>query len=158
MAKLSRRAIIVGASAASLLGAQAPAAAMPLSVAAVLEDPVLIAARAWLANHAKHEALAIEWQKLETRLWRKAGGSISVARAVREGYSEAKRMRRITRQTNRLWRKLKDGADGIAEMDSPTPAGARAKLEVALTIMEPDCDEQAFALIKGAFQELGRIV
>jgi hypothetical protein len=157
MAKLSRRLLIVGASAASLLGAQAPAAAMPLSVAA-LEDPVLIAARAWLANHAKHDALAIEWQKLETRLWRKAGGSISVARAVREGYTEAKRMRRITRQTNRLWRKLKDGADGIAEMDSPTPAGARAKLEMALTIMEPDCDEQAFALIKGAFQELGRMV
>ncbi len=156
MAKLSRRLLIVGASAASLLGAQAPAAATSLPVAASA-DPVLIAARAWLATHAKHDALAIEWQKLETRLWRKAGGSISVARAVREGYAEAKRMRRITRQTNRRWRKLRDGADGIAEMDSPTSAGARAKLEMALTIMEPDCDEQAFALIKGAFEELGRL-
>jgi len=155
MAKFSRRAILVGASVAPLLSAPAALASQPLIAP---EDPVFVAVRTWLADHAKHEALAYEWQKLEGRLWDKNGGSISVARGIREGYPEAKRMRRITRQANRLFRKLKDGADDIGEMESSTLAGARAKLEMALTIMEPDCDEQAFALIKGAFQVLGRIV
>src|SRR5262249_38624491 len=90
------------------------------------DDPVSDAVRAWLANHAKHEALIHEWQDLEGQLWRKAGGPIRVARGVREGYAEAKRMRRITRRTNRLGRKLEAQAARAAGSRQPPTARAKA--------------------------------
>ena len=156
MAKLSRRVLIAGASAAPLIaiGATAPAAAAPLTT---VEDPVLVAVRVWFALDAKHEALVHEWQDLETVLLRNTG-SLCVERGLREGRAEARSMRKLSRRQSRLRAKLSRDADAIAAMRATSIQGARAKLELALAIAGPDCDVQSFALIMGAFEELGRMV
>lgn len=143
MSKLTRRKLIAGAAAAPLVGTIA--AASPA-------DPVLPLARVWIAERAEADALMARWSELECKL------PVSLIGAKHSDVPEARGMRAIDRRLKRLLVKLGRDAERIAPMRALTRAGALAKIEMALAILEPvDVEEHSWALVAAGFDDLTRL-
>jgi hypothetical protein len=143
MSKLTRRKLIVGAAAAPLLGMAPPPPA---------PDSVLPLAQTWIAERARANALMARWSQLEDELPRGMLG------ARGRHLPQQKTMRTIDRQLRRLLEKLNRDAGRIAPMQARTTAGALAKIEMALAILEPvDVEEHSWGLVSAGFADLTRL-
>jgi len=78
---------------------------------------------------------------------------------LRSGLPEARELRALTRKLNAAERKLERSATRIAQMRATSGQGALAKIEMGLKIQAPqDCEEMAWALIKGGADELREVL
>lgn len=144
--KVSRRTLVLGA------------AVVPLSPKLPGADATSIAVARWHAERAAADELALRWQRLETQLIKRAS-PLSLTRALRSGLPEARELRALTRKINAAERKLEVSAARIAKMRATSGQGALAKIEMGLKIQCPqDCEEMAWALIKGGADELRQLL
>lgn len=143
MAKFTRRNLILAALAAPLIGAATAKAAA---------DPVFPLARKWLEGRKRADALMAEWGDLEDQL-----PSGMLGKRGRH-LPQQKAMRAINRELKRLLAKLNRDAERISHMRARSAAGALAKIEMALTILEPvDVEEHSWGLVNSGFADLTRL-
>jgi hypothetical protein len=144
--KVSRRSLLLGAAAA------------PIPSFDRAPDPVVDAVNKWLSARSSADALALRWQRLETQLFKRCK-RLGLTRALRSGLPEARELRALTRKINAAERKLERSAARIAQMRAMSGPGALAKIEMGLKIQAPqDCEEMAWALIKGGADELREVL
>jgi hypothetical protein len=144
MSKLTRRNLIAVAAAAPLLAATR-------SGTSTL-DPVSGLARTWIAERKRADALMARWGDLEHELPPGMLGKRG------RHLLQQKAMRVIDRELKQLFAKLNRDAERITRMQARSRAGALAKIEMALAILEPvDVEEHSWGLVNSGFADLTRL-
>lgn len=158
MAKLSRRKLIAGAAAAPLAGTvnetTRPAAKRAKA------DPVVKHVAAWMAERDHHDAMALEWSDLESKLARKTRGKMELGRATRSSAPEARAMRFLDRRIKASWKRLERAAARIVMMRPTSAQGAFAKIRLAVRIQGPYDwhDDYVYALVQDGCEQLALLL
>ncbi|MFN3465296.1 MAG: hypothetical protein ACK4X1_14600 [Terricaulis sp.] len=155
MAKLSRRKLIAGAAAAPLAGSLNGKTTRQASKRAKV-DPVVKHVAAWMAERDHHDAMALEWSKLESKLERKTRGKMELGRATRSSAPEARAMRLLDRRIAASWKRLERAAARIVMMRPTSAQGALAKIRLAVRIQGPYDwhDDYVYALVQDGCEQL----
>lgn len=119
-------------------------------------DPVIELVRDWIAARDRQDAVVRNWQDAEHRLFIKAKASkIALTQAVDGDLPDAQLMRSLMRQIKSADRQLERSAARIIAMRPTSPAGALAKIEMALRLQQHSINEDhAWALVNSATAHL----
>lgn len=153
MSRISRRAVIASALAMPLA---APVATAALGRLLCPTDPLVEAASAWMAEHARREANIRRWQTLENALFRKARRlKMDCELACRSSMDEARAMRALDPEIDEGFHRLVTAAGRASRMKARTIEGAFAKMELGLAVQGPyDWQDHALELLQGGLTEL----
>jgi hypothetical protein len=155
--KISRRKLIVGATAARLaLGSVKTAPAKEMPPRAAKADPIIPKVRAWMAEHDARDAMMREWQDLEVALCDRIKRTpLGLTEATRSGLPEARAMRKLGRRIKASGKRLDRAAGRIILSRAISAEGALAKIEMGMKLQGPyDWEEYAYALVLGGIGQL----
>jgi hypothetical protein len=140
----SRRAVLAGTSAASVLAGQA-------SVAGT--DPTITAYETWLAVEAERNRLTLAWGRCETLLFDKCRRQ-NIAAARQSDISEARQLKEIGAQLEALDRESDVLLKALPIRRATSTATVIASLSVAAALVYPDDNPEAHGLIVRAVRDL----
>ncbi len=123
-------------------------------------DPVIDLVRDWIAGRDRQDAMVRSWQDSEHRLSIEAKASkITFTQAVDSDLPDAQLMRSLMRHIKPAERQLERSAARIIALRPTSPAGALAKIEMALRLQQHTINEDhAWALVNCATAQLRTLV
>lgn len=154
---LSRRGLITAAIAMPVVTSprKAKAVAVPVGVG---PDPVIDRAEEWIANNARVDALSVEADDLQGKVFDKARAlGIKGDKACRSRMPEVRAWRAKKQEFDEACRSLAKLTGDIRKMRAVTVAGAIAKIELSLHVQYEDWSEHAFELAEEGIAELRQL-
>jgi len=148
---ISRRGLITALGVSTALGALGET---PAGVQTV--DEVFRLAERWVAAKAEQTALVRKWQRAETKFFAAfKAAELTYEDAYRRRWPEVRQMKALDREIKQLDRVLDGLAREIRRTPATTPAGALAKIEIALRIQDRiDFYTHAWELMSSGRDEL----
>ncbi len=154
---LSRRGLITAAIAMPVVSSvrQPKAAAEPVAVG---PDPLIAWAEEWIANNARVDALSVEADDLQGKVFDQATAlGIRGDKACRSRMPEARAWRAKKQEYEEACRSLATLTGDIRKTRAVTVAGAIAKIELSLHVQCEDWSEHAFELEEEGIAELRQL-
>ncbi|RYG32390.1 MAG: hypothetical protein EON93_11310 [Burkholderiales bacterium] len=154
---LSRRGLITAAIAIPVVTSvgQAKASAKPVIAG---PDPVIARAEEWVANNERVDALSVEADDLQGKVFDKARAlGIKGDKACRSRMPEARAWRAKKQDLEKACRSLATLTGDIRKMRAITVAGAIAKIELSLHVQCEEWSEHAFELVEEGIAELRQL-
>lgn len=107
----------------------------------------------WLNQHAEHEKLIRQWQKLETRLIREHN-LFNLSKRERASLSGAHELDALNARVVALYAQNQKLLVSLPALAAPSTDGVVSKLYVALANVRPDESRATHQLIKSALRDL----
>jgi len=142
--ELSRRAVLVGASATPVLAGQAGATAA---------DPTIAACERWFAVEAERERLSAEWGRHESFLAREFNW-FRLSENQRRALPQARRLDEIAVELEALDRKSDALLKALPSTPAASVAAVVANLTIATRLLYPDGYEEVHGLMVRAVRDL----
>lgn len=142
--ELSRRAVLVGASATPVLAGQTVTAAA---------DPTIAACEKWLAVEAERNRLTLAWGRCETLLFDKCRRQ-NISAARESDMPEARKLNEMGAQLEALDLESDVLLKALPTRRAPSAAAVIANLSVAAALLYPDDHPEAHGLIVRAVRDL----
>jgi hypothetical protein len=142
--ELSRRAVLVGASATPVLAGQAVATAT---------DPTIAACERWFAVEAERERLSAEWGRHESFLAREFNW-FRLSEDQRRALPQARKLDDIAVELEALDRKSDALLKALPSTPAASVAAVAANLTIATRLLYPDGYEEVHGLMVRAVRDL----
>ena len=142
--ELSRRAVLVGASATPMLAGRAPA---------TTTDPTIAACERWFAVEAERERLSAEWGRHESFLAREFNW-FRLSEDQRRALPQARKLDDIAVELEALDRKSDALLKALPSTPAASVAAVVANLTIATRLLYPDGYEEVHGLIVRAVRDL----
>ncbi len=144
--ELSRRAVLVGASATPVLAGQAGATA-------TATDPTIAACERWFAVEAERERLSAEWGRHESFLAREFNW-FRLSEDQRRALPQARKLDDIAVELEALDRKSDALLKALPSTPAASVAAVVANLTIATQLLYPDGYEEVHGLMVRAVRDL----
>ena len=158
MTKVSRRAIIAAGLALPTVGAAQATSSLTASKKASL-DPLVTLAGDWIALRARVDALSVEADDLQGRVFAEARTlGMKSERACGSSLAKAAAWRAKKLEFEDGSRQLERMASKIEKMRAVTADGAIAKIELALHVQYEEWSEYAFEFVEDGIADLRELI